>query len=228
MDSKAEKLFQASIALETKRYYESITIMKELISIDSTLNNNEKNLFYVSYKSILTNLKESYNVMVDTRTKEVNQNHSKLISVFMEKLESEASKVCNEAISIIDDKLLAISNTEDKMYYLKVKGDLYRYYCEMLIGEKLAIISAKCNSFYSEAMHIAQALPDDHPVKLGLAFNFSVFINEVQGNNKAAVNIAKTAFNNAIAAIDKCKSEPNQETIYILQVLRDVTLWNSE
>ncbi len=41
-------------------------------------------------------------------------------------------------------------------------------------------------------------LPPTHPIRLGLALNFSVFNYEILNNPERACNVAKTAFDDAI------------------------------
>lgn len=57
-------------------------------------------------------------------------------------------------------------------------------------------------------MEIANAeLKTTHPIRLGLALNFSVFHYEVLNDPSKACNLAKTAFDDAIADIEHIKEE---------------------
>jgi len=46
-------------------------------------------------------------------------------------------------------------------------------------------------------------LTTTHPIRLGLALNFSVFYYEVLNNPTQACNLAKNAFDDAIAEIEQ-------------------------
>jgi 14-3-3 protein epsilon len=49
--------------------------------------------------------------------------------------------------------------------------------------------------YYGEAMALAQSkLPATHPIRLGLALNYSVCHYEILRDPKVACNVAKTAF----------------------------------
>lgn len=43
-------------------------------------------------------------------------------------VESELTSICNDILSILNDHLIpASSSSESKVFYLKMKGDYYRY-----------------------------------------------------------------------------------------------------
>lgn len=54
---------------------------------------------------------------------------------------------------------------------------------------------------YDSAMSVAVSLPPTHPLRLGLALNFSVFYYEILCSPDRAVYLAKTAFDEAIAEV---------------------------
>ena len=68
-----------------------------------------------------------------------------------------------------------------------------------------------------------------HPIKLGLALNFSVFYFEIMNQPKEAWKLAKNTFENAINSIDDMKEDEYKDAAMILQLLKDnITLWNAE
>mmetsp|Transcript_39965 Transcript_39965/g.39544 ORF Transcript_39965/g.39544 Transcript_39965/m.39544 type:complete len:117 (-) Transcript_39965:18-368(-) len=82
---------------------------------------------------------------------------------------------------------------------------------------------------YSEAKEAAEGLLVSHPIRLGLALNFSVFYFEIMGKPKEACDLAKETFENAINAIDDMKEDDYKDAAMILQLLKDnITLWNAE
>merc|ERR1712224_681843 len=83
---------------------------------------------------------------------------------------------------------------------------------------------------YESASEIAgQSLPPTHPIRLGLALNFSVFHYEILDGSAEACSIAKTAFDDAIAELDTLSEESYKDSTLIMQLLRDnLTLWTSD
>ena len=51
-------------------------------------------------------------------------------------MEKELRDICNDVLNLLDKFLIAkASNAESKVFYLKMKGDYYRYLAEVAIGE---------------------------------------------------------------------------------------------
>ena len=72
-------------------------------------------------------------------------------------------------------------------------------------------------------------LPPTHPIRLGLALNFSVFYYEVLNSPDRACHLAKQAFDDAIAELDTLNEESYKDSTLIMQLLRDnLTLWTSD
>ena len=83
---------------------------------------------------------------------------------------------------------------------------------------------------YQQASTIAnKELPPTHPIRLGLALNFSVFYYEILNSPDRACHIAKQAFDDAIAELDTLSEESYKDSTLIMQLLRDnLTLWTSD
>ena len=83
---------------------------------------------------------------------------------------------------------------------------------------------------YERASEIATAqLPPTHPIRLGLALNFSVFYYEIQNSPDKACHLAKQAFDDAIAELDTLSEESYKDSTLIMQLLKDnLTLWTSD
>lgn len=72
-------------------------------------------------------------------------------------------------------------------------------------------------------------LPPTHPIRLGLALNFSVFYYEIFNTPERACRLAKNAFDEAIAELDTLSEESYKDSTLIMQLLRDnLTLWTSD
>merc|ERR1712046_356404 len=82
---------------------------------------------------------------------------------------------------------------------------------------------------YNDATKVAQTdLTVTHPIRLGLALNFSVFHYEVLNNPEEACKMARTAFEDAIAELDNVAEDSYKDSTLIMQLLRDnLTLWTS-
>jgi len=83
---------------------------------------------------------------------------------------------------------------------------------------------------YQEAFDIAKSkMQPTHPIRLGLALNFSVFYYEILSSPDRACHLAKQAFDDAIAELDTLNEDSYKDSTLIMQLLRDnLTLWTSD
>merc|ERR1711959_535321 len=133
-------------------------------------------------------------------------------------------RICEEILSLIDNSLIPTSSSgECKVFYYKMKGDYFRYIAEFTEGEGKTGAANSAHDAYKEAMAVATTdLVVTHPIRLGLALNFSVFHYEVLGN-------PEEAFEDAIAELDSVSEDSYKDSTLIMQLLRDnLTLWTSD
>merc|ERR1712139_156623 len=109
------------------------------------------------------------------------------------------------------------------------KGDYYRYIAEFTDGDKKSGAANNAKGSYDDAMGAASELAVTHPIRLGLALNFSVFHYEVLNNQDEACKMARQAFEDAIAELDSVSEDSYKDSTLIMQLLRDnLTLWTSD
>merc|ERR1712187_357136 len=109
------------------------------------------------------------------------------------------------------------------------KGDYHRYLSEFQTGATRKSSASSALDAYQAASGVASAdLAPTHPIRLGLALNFSVFYYEILNSPDRACHIAKQAFDDAIAELDTLSEESYKDSTLIMQLLRDnLTLWTS-
>merc|ERR1712203_509018 len=122
------------------------------------------------------------------------------------------------------------SNGESKVFYQKMKADYFRYIAEFSDGDKKTTAANNAKSAYEDAQKVAEKdLAVTHPIRLGLALNFSVFQYEVLSNPEEACKMARQAFEDAIAELDNVAEDSYKDSTLIMQLLRDnLTLWTSD
>lgn len=114
--------------------------------------------------------------------------------------------------------------------YFNRKGDYHRYLAEFASGNDRKEAAENSLVAYKAASDIAMTeLPPTHPIRLGLALNFSVFYYEILNSPERACRLAKAAFDDAIAELDTLSEESYKDSTLIMQLLRDnLTLWTSD
>merc|ERR1712149_48208 len=131
----------------------------------------------------------------------------------------------------LDKHLIAkASNPESEVFYLKMKGDYYRYLAEVAVGDKRTAVLDDSQKAYQEAFEVSKSkMQPTHPIRLGLALNFSVFYYEILNSPDRACHLAKQAFDDAIAELDTLNEDSYKDSTLIMQLLRDnLTLWTSD
>ncbi|GAB2297135.1 Growth-regulating factor 12 [Dionaea muscipula] len=110
------------------------------------------------------------------------------------------------------------------------KGDYYRYLAEFKTEQERKEAAEQSLKGYEAASATANSdLPSTHPIRLGLALNFSVFYYEILNSAERACHLAKQAFDEAIAELDTLSEESYKDSTLIMQLLRDnLTLWTSD
>ena len=116
-----------------------------------------------------------------------------------------------------------------------MRGDYYRYMAEYSEGqskESAASLAEKAYSATSELVHLHEdqgGLSPTHPSRLSLALNQSVFYYEIKKDVSKASQIARDAFDEAIADLDNIDDDYYKDATLIMQLLRDnLTLWTEE
>ncbi|KAK0601519.1 hypothetical protein LWI29_024994 [Acer saccharum] len=111
-----------------------------------------------------------------------------------------------------------------------MKGDYHQYLAEFKAGDERKTAAEEMMLAYKAAQDIAQAdLAPTHPIRLGLALNFSLFYYEILNSSEKAYSMSKQAFEEAIAELDTLGEESYKDSTLIMQLLRDnLSLWTSD
>lgn len=138
-----------------------------------------------------------------------------------QQVESELSDVCLDVLNLLEDTLVKNNQKENeaRVFYLKMTGDYYRYLAEFVTDKSY---ESKAADYYKQAQEISQkVLEPTHPIRLGLALNYSVCFYEILKDKKAACELAKSAFDQAISGLDKLPEASYKDSTLIMQLLRD-------
>ncbi|XP_072986871.1 14-3-3-like protein GF14 iota isoform X1 [Typha latifolia] len=227
-------VYMAKLAEQAERYDEMVESMKNVAKLDLELTVEERNLLSVGYKNVIGARRASWRIMSSIEQKEEskgNEQNVKLIKGYRQKVEEELTKICNDILSIIDQHLIPSSSSgESTVFYYKMKGDYYRYLAEFKSDQERKEAAEQSMKGYQAASNTANSdLPPTHPIRLGLALNFSVFYYEIMNSPERACHLAKQAFDDAIAELDSLTEESYKDSTLIMQLLRDnLTLWTSD
>ena len=110
------------------------------------------------------------------------------------------------------------------------KGDYLRYKAEFNTNsERKEAAEASLIAYNMASDKASLYLIPTHPIRLGLALNFSVFFYEILNTPDRACILAKKAFDEAVADLDGLPEENYKDSTLIMQLLRDnLTLWTAD
>ncbi|KAJ9172804.1 hypothetical protein P3X46_016011 [Hevea brasiliensis] len=234
MAERDKFIYVAKLAEQAERYDEMVDAMKNVAKLDVELTVEERNLLSVGYKNVIGARRASWRILSSIEQKEEtkgNEFNVKRIKEYRQKVESELTNICNDIMIVIDEHLIpSASAGESKVFFYKMKGDYYRYLAEFKTGNEKKDAADHSMKAYETATTAAGAeLPPTHPLRLGLALNFSVFYYEILNSPERACHLAKQAFDEAISELDNLNEELYKDSTLIMQLLRDnLTLWTSD
>jgi hypothetical protein len=231
-DERQALVFMARTAETAERYEDMCKIMRELVQSTAhkqdagSLTVEERNLLSVAYKNVIGSRRAAW------RTLNAGVDEGKfddLVVAYRKQVEEELSNVCLDVLDLLENILVKHTTTESeaRVFYLKMTGDYYRYLAEFVTDKAY---EQKAAEFYKQAQEIStKVLDPTHPIRLGLALNYSVCFYEILKDKKAACELAKSAFDQAISGLDKLPEASYKDSTLIMQLLRDnLTLWTSE
>lgn len=227
-------VYTAKLAEQAERYEEMVEAMKNVAKLNVELTVEERNLLSVGYKNVVGARRASWRILSSIEQKEEAKGNDvsvKRIKEYRLKVESELSNICSDIMTVIDEYLIPSSSSgEPSVFFYKMKGDYYRYLAEFKSGDERKEAADHSMKAYQLASTTAEAeLASTHPIRLGLALNFSVFYYEILNSPERACHLAKQAFDEAISELDTLSEESYKDSTLIMQLLRDnLTLWTSD
>jgi len=231
MGEREENVYIAKLAEQAERYDEMVDAMKKVAALNTELSVEERNLLSVAYKNVIGARRAAWRIIASIEQKEKskgNEGNVQKIKSYASKIDKELNDIVTDVMHVIDTHLIPHATAEEsKVFYYKMKGDYYRYKAEFTTEEARKEAGLKSLEGYQKALDTAnQHLTTTNPIRLGLALNFSVFYYEILNEQSKACELAKKAFDDAIAKLDDLSEDSYKDSTVIMQLLRDnLTLW---
>lgn len=223
---------EAKFAEQSERYEDMVKSMRKRAEVGGKLESEDRNLLSVAYKNVVSARRSAWRIVSAVESKK--DEKQGIAKDYRITIEQELQERCRQVLTLIDDYLLPSltdekDDDESSVFYLKMKGDYLRYLVEVATGDDREKSAIDSKNAYEAATKKADNLAVTHPIRLGLALNFSVFHYEIMNEGRPACEIAKKAFDEAIAELDNLKEDSYKDSTLIMQLLRDnLTLWSSE
>jgi len=234
MSGRDKSVYFAKLAEQAERYDEMAEHMQAVGQSPDELLVEERNLLSVAYKNAVGSRRAAWRIITSVKEKEKSKGNAEqagYATEYCKKVEDELQKICDTILGLLDGNLIGKASTgESKVFYQKMKADYYRYIAEFTEGDAKKKAAENARLAYEDAHKVAEKdLVVTHPIRLGLALNYSVFQYEVLQNPDEACKMARTAFEDAIAELDNVAEDSYKDSTLIMQLLRDnLTLWTSD
>ncbi|KAG0503759.1 hypothetical protein HPP92_003831 [Vanilla planifolia] len=235
--TREENVHMAKLAEQAERFEEMVEFTDKMVDslpIGEELSVEERNLLSVAYKNVVGTRRTSWRIVSSIEQKEESRGAAERAALardYRARIESELSSACDGILRLLETRLvLSAASDESEVFYHKMKGDYYRYLAEFKVGDQRKKAAENTLAAYKSAQDIAtEAMAPPHPIRLGLALNFSVFHYEILNSPDRALEMAKQAFDEAIGELDNLEEESCKDSTLIMQLLRDnLTLWTSD
>jgi len=233
MTTREELIYVARFTEQTERFEDMLEAMKKVVQIGQELSIDERNLLSVAYKNTIGSRRTAWRGLtsLEKRDEVKSPKNVHILKDYKKKLETELNRISNDILGLLDQTLIpGAKDVESQVFYHKMKGDYYRYMAEFTSDDRRKEAAQKSLEAYQKALQVAEEkLPTTHPIRLGLALNFSVFYFEILNEPQKACELAKKAFDEAIAQLDNLTEDSYKDSTVIMQLLRDnLTLWTSD
>jgi 14-3-3 protein epsilon len=213
-------VFMARVAQECQLHEPCISFMRDVIGHGRPLSYNERNTISTAYKGLVGPLRDAIRLFQDA--------HDYDVSAPLLELADQLCQRCDEVVALIKSTLLpTVTETEVRVFYIKMAADYLRYRWEGTPDKNRAEVTQRCRATYQEAAALADtALPTYHPLRLGLSLNFAVFLYEVLGETSEAHALASKAYTEAGNGINQLSPESKAEATHTIELLREnIQLW---
>lgn len=231
--TRDEYVYLSKLYERAERFSDMVIHINNFVKLDSNLSNEERNILSAGFKNVISGKRASWRLLNSLEKKEEKKNSQNLsyLKEIKNKVEDEMRAICDDIQDVLDKYLVPNSKDyETKVFYLKLKGDYYRYRAEFTSGKENEQAGNLAEKAYRDAYDIAEKnIPIYSSTRLGLALNFSVFYYEIKLMKEEACQIAKNAFEEAIKILDELEKNKAKDTLLIIQLLKEnLILWSNE
>lgn len=235
-ETKDKYLWKAKLAQEANRYEDMAEYMRLVAETGAPMTKDEDNMLAVAYKRVLDAKRSSRRTLTSVEQKDgIASWEAAVARDYRVHVDDEQRTLCNEVLSVINGwrqaGRAADTDPATGVFYLKLTADYKRYAAEATDDpDARAAVVAESRAAYEQADTLGRRVlrPID-PVRLGLMLNYSVFLYQVCNQRQQGHDLAKRAFDEAVAEIDSIEDYMYEDSTLILRLIRDnLTIWIQE
>ena len=227
--------YLTNLAMKLNHGENAVKYCDEMIKLcDEPLNIDQIKIILASNSLYINQLRKSQRGLVKLLMEE--KEAKNLIYEIKENKEKAIIERSEKFIKLINEDILpknTLSN-EHHALFLKTKADYYRYLAEVTHDHALFINKQNALYFYMEAKNLTRNLDNLNAIKLDIALNYSVFLNEIMNKRINSYFAAKEAVFNALSDLKNCTeaelaAEEMRDSLICIEILnRNVEEWYNE
>jgi 14-3-3 protein epsilon len=132
--TREDYVYLSKLYEKAEMFPEMVKSINKFVELDPKLTKDERNILSAGYKNIISGKRSSWRILNNMERKETEKKNtiqSSNIKEIKDKVEKELNEICDEIQLIIDKYLIPNAiDAENKVFYLKLKADYFRYKCE--------------------------------------------------------------------------------------------------
>ena len=222
-----ELMFLAKLADSVDRMDDCLKWSMDLLKVKADLNTSEKNLLKNSLHKVIggkMDLRKNLSISQS-------DSYPNLVEQYRQTIYQEITDQCTNIVELLETVLTGQStiSSENRIFYLSLQGKYRGYLCELASEPDRATMAEQVVAIYREAYDMATKQFDSYDIiVLELAVSLSVFYKNIMNKSVEAIDLAKTAYDNALSKIARASSESYQDSGVLIGVLRDnYTMWSN-
>lgn len=235
-ETKETYVWRAKLAQEANRFDDMARYMKLAAESGSPMSKDEDNMLAVAFKRVLDLKRLSRRTLASAERKDgLTPWEAEVAAIYRAQVDAEQRSLCAEMLSVVGVLLVKQVKPDTEpatgVFYWKLCGDYNRYAAEATDDpDALAAAVAKSRAAYEQADQLGRtALQPIDPIRLGLMLNYSVFLYQMCQQRKQGHDLAKRAFDDAVAEIDVIDDQTHDDSTLILRLIRDnLIIWIQE
>lgn len=140
--TREDNVYLAKLAEQAERYEEMVEFMEKVTGAAAEhgeeLTVEERNLLSVAYKNVVGARRASWRIVSSIEQKEESRGNEARVATIRDyraKIEAELDSICGGILRLLEERLItSAASADSKVFYLKMKGDYYRYLAEFKSG----------------------------------------------------------------------------------------------
>lgn len=230
-------IHHAQLAQHAKQWEDMLEAIKQLIAATETapLTLQQRDLVSLACKKTVGSVRVAWRTMQDVFDDDTAPaGDRRSAERYKALLAKELALKCKRVARMVDAELAKPKcTTSARVFFYKMKGDYYRYIAETVPleerpGSESAVLAMAAYRDAGDAGKAGGLRVTDADV-LGLALNTAVFYYDIMSDTTTACNIAKAAFDDAVAEVQDLSEEEYLASTSIMELLRDnLMMWREE